>query len=202
MVAMGEKVGGAAANDRRDGARSANRTSVRFVLSFAAIVTAILPLYMYPFPRGSTADRVVVAYLQGYARLAGAVLSILDSHVRVTGQQIDGRSSLEIVRGCDGFEVVLLFAAAVVASHIYPWKARLTGLAAGGLLITLANVCRICSLYYVGIYWPSAFDFIHLEVWPIILIATALGCFLVWTNWARGASDPAAVPGAVVDGAA
>jgi len=81
-------------------------------------------------------------------------------------------------------DVSLLFTAAVVA---FParWSRRLAGIAIGVLILTIVNVLRIASLYYVDLRWPSAFETIHAEVWPLAIVAIAAGAFVVWSRWAQ-----------------
>ena len=57
-----------------------------------------------------------------------------------------------------------------------------------GLLFGI-NVMRIVSLYYVGVYRPAWFDWLHSEVWPLGLVGIAVGAFIMWTRWAAAASD-------------
>ena len=62
-------------------------------------------------------------------------------------------------------ETNLLFVSAIVALPA-PWRRKFVALGAGVAILAAVNLTRICSLYYVGLYAPAAFDAIHLEVWP------------------------------------
>jgi len=125
-------------------------------------------------------------YLALYARLAGLVLRIFDSGVRVVGNDIVGRTSLTVAKNCDAMDVTLLFAAAVVAFPA-PWRRRLAGIAAGVAALTVVNVLRIASLYFVDLRWHSAFETIHAEVWPLAIVVLAASAFLAWSRWAQRA---------------
>ena len=124
------------------------------------------------------------AYLHAYARLAGSVISVFDATAKVSGQNVMGRFSLHVSKDCDAMESNILMMAAVVA---FPstWKRRAVGLLASITVVTVANVVRLCSLYFVGLRWPSAFEFAHLELWPLLLIAISLGVFVAWTGWTK-----------------
>jgi exosortase/archaeosortase family protein len=163
---------------------------VRFALVFCAIAGVASFAYYFPHRAGSFADVCLTEYLRVYVRCVGAVLGRLDSTVSVSGFDVQGRFPLRIVRDCDGMQINILFAAAVIA---FPstWARRMGGLAAGiGLLATL-NVVRLCSLYFVGVYWPADFDFVHREVWPIIFVVVALAVFAAWAGLlARSAPEP------------
>ena len=51
----------------------------------------------------------------------------------------------------------------------------------GLTLLVLVNVFRICTLYFLGVYAPSAFEVAHIEVWPIIIILATAAEFVGWT---------------------
>ena len=63
------------------------------------------------------------------------------------------------------------------------WWRRATGLAVGTLLLLTLNPVRIVSLYYTGIYFPSAFEVMHLDVWQPAFIVLALFFWVMWVWW-------------------
>jgi exosortase/archaeosortase family protein len=133
---------------------------------------------------------VFSGYLGVYAAVVSRIVRLFDSSVHAVGPQVIGRFSIKIGRGCDAMETHFLCAAAVIA---FPatWRQRLVGLLAGFGIIALANVIRLCVLYYVGTRWPTAFYFAHVELAPIVLIVIAIGAFLVWIRWTgRHPTDP------------
>ena len=165
------------------------RARLRFALVFAATGGALLTLYSFPYAQHGVREDWFARYLALYARLAGLVLRIFDSGVRVVGNDIVGRTSLTVAKNCDAMDVTLLFAAAVVAFPA-PWRRRLVGIAAGVAALTVVNVLRIASLYFVDLRWPSAFETIHAEVWPLAIVVLAASAFLAWSRWAQ-AEGPA-----------
>jgi exosortase/archaeosortase family protein len=88
---------------------------------------------------------------------------------------------VRIIKGCDAMEAKILFAAAIVAFPAL-WRRRLAMLAAGLGALTLLNVLRITSLYAVGTALPAKVEFLHLEVWPFVMVTVATLLFL----WAAG----------------
>ena len=165
------------------------RARLRFALIFAATGGALLTLYSFPYAEHGVREDWFARYLALYARLAGLVLRVFDSGVRVVGNDIVGRVSLTVAKNCDAMDVTLLFAAAVVAFPA-PWRRRLVGIAAGVAALTVVNVLRIASLYFVDLRWPSAFETIHAEVWPLAIVVLAASAFLAWSRWAQ-AEGPA-----------
>jgi exosortase H (IPTLxxWG-CTERM-specific) len=168
------------------------RARIRFAAVFAVVGGALLTLYSFPYAEHGVREDLFARYLAVYARMTAFVLRAFDSSVHVAGNDIVGRTSLTVAKNCDAMDVTLLFAAAIVA---FParWSRRLVGIGAGVAALAAVNVLRIASLYFVDLRWPSAFETIHAEVWPLALVALAAGGFLVWSRWAQA---PAAEGGA------
>ena len=173
---------------------------LRFALRFAAVAAALFSIYAYPYPEHGRAERWFGSYLHAYARLGGAVISVFDRTATVTGNVIAGRFSLSIVKTCDAMEANLLFIAAVVA---FPgrWTRRLVAAAAGVAALVVLNVTRICSLYFVGVHAPSAFELLHIEIWPLLLVVAAAIDFGLCAWWMARPSRARLLDGAPVSGA-
>lgn len=159
------------------------RARLRFAAIFVVVGGALLAAYSFPYAEHGVREDGFAAFLAFYARLAGGVLRFFDPSVRVVGAEIAGRASLIVAKNCDAMDVNILFAAAVVA---YParWSRRALGLAVGVGLLVAVNVLRIASLYFVQVHAPASFELIHAEVWPLALVALAVGAFLAWSRWA------------------
>jgi exosortase/archaeosortase family protein len=155
-----------------------------FVLRFVLIAAVLLLMYAYPYPAGTFMSTLFERFLNGYAQTAGALLTQIDPTVHVVGNRIEGRFPLAIVRDCDAMQVNILFVSAVAAFPAGLWR-RCAGVAVGLGLLVAANLSRIVSLYFVGVAAPDSFEVAHREVWPLALIAVALGLFLAWTRWER-----------------
>lgn len=165
-----------------------------FAWRFALAAGVGLTLYCFPYAPDGSVEQWFSAYLAGYARTAGFVLSQFEPGVSVNGTSITGRTALEIVKNCDAMETIVLFGAAVIA---VPGRLRDRALAVGtgiSLLVAL-NLMRICSLYYAQIYLPDAFDTIHMEVWPPLLVACAALQFMGWARWLEQRNGSARVAG-------
>ena len=164
---------------------------LRFALGFVAIAALLFGIYTFPYQESGISERWFTRYLAAYASVAGSALSLFEPGVQVHGQDIIGRTSLRIVKNCDAMEAEILFLAAVLAFPS-PWPKRLIGAGLGALAIAAVNVLRIACLYQVGVHFPKAFEFVHLELWPLLLIASAVLVFLVWATWAlRGSRQDA-----------
>ena len=93
------------------------------------------------------------------------------------------RFQFQIQRGCDAIAPSALFATAVIA---FPaaLRRKVPGVLIGvGALVTI-NLVRIVSLYYTGVYSPSAFEMVHVEVWQPLFILIAMLLWVAWALWA------------------
>jgi exosortase/archaeosortase family protein len=97
-----------------------------------------------------------------------------------------GRFALQIVKNCDAMDLQILLLSAIVALPVR-WGLRLLGGVAGFLLVSLANVTRIASLYFIGVHAPAEFELAHREWWPLLLVLWALGAFLIFVRVTREA---------------
>ena len=179
---------------RGDGGASRRRShfELRFALTFAAVAALLFAIYAFPFELFGARRDWLHGYLAAYARLAGGVLGLFERGLRVDDTFIQGRFSMQIVRNCDAADVNILFISALVAFPA-PLKAKAPLLLAGLCVLVAANVLRICTLYFVGVYLPDRFKLIHEEVWPLLLVMLTAGVFLscVWWLERRHAKGPA-----------
>ena len=158
-----------------------NRAIFRFGLTFGTVTLVYYVVTLLPWIDGT----LFPAYLEANARISNAILHLLDQATVVTGTTIRSpQFSVTIKRGCDALEPSWLFCAAVLAFPA-PWHRRLVGMAFGVAAILTLNLVRIVSLYFLGVHLPNFFETMHLEVWPVIFIFTALLLWLGWISWGR-----------------
>lgn len=167
-----------------DTARWRQNLQLRFGLRFIALAAPLSLFYGYPRQSGAVHD-LIQSYLAAYASVAGHLIALFDSDVRVSGTQIIGAYSLEIVKNCDAMDVQLLLASAVLAFPA-PLKQRSLGVVLGAVGVACVNIVRIASLYFIGARAPASFEFWHREAWPLVLVLFALLVFLSWVNWQPG----------------
>ena len=137
----------------------------------------------------------------------------------MTGRMVSSnRYRLVIERGCDAIEPSALFVSGVLAfplaalrrrsenvrSRTTVWQKtrtaftlKLPGILIGTVCLMLLNLVRVVSLFYVGVYWQSAFDVIHVDVWQSLFIVLAILFWVLWAVWATrtGGSECDAIPG-------
>jgi exosortase/archaeosortase family protein len=175
-------------NDQRDQrlppaqALAPVRLGARFTLVAASVAAVLLGIYFHPYPEGGGAERVLRAYLAGYAKLAGAFLSVFEPGIVVDATTIRGPLfSMQFVRTCDAMEITILLGAALVA---YPmaWRRRLAALVGAAVVMVALNLGRLCLLFALGVHAPAWFEPIHRILAPLVLVAGALGLFVIATR--------------------
>lgn len=93
------------------------------------------------------------------------------------------RFSIGINYGCDASEPLALFVAAVLAFPA-PFRRKIPGILLGAVILAALNLARIVSLFLAGVYFPNAFEWLHVEAWPAIFIMLAIVLWAIWIQWA------------------
>lgn len=109
-----------------------------------------------------------------------------DSTVTSEGTRIiSSIARINVLKGCEGTEALLILYAAVLAG-LRPIKYSLLGLLLGTGLIFILNQVRIIALFFIAAYDKSLFELVHGFVAPLIIIAAAGGFFMLWLRWSQG----------------
>ena len=166
--------------------RELRRARLRFAAAFVAVGGVLLALYSFPYAEHGMREVGFAWYLGAYARAAGSLIHLADPTLRVSGADLVGRTSLTVAKNCDAMDVNLLLVAAMIAFPA-PWKRRLVGIVAGVGLLSIVNLLRIVALYQINVHAPRAFEFIHAEVFPLVMVVLAVGAFGIWSRWSRQA---------------
>jgi exosortase/archaeosortase family protein len=118
------------------------------------------------------------------AKVSVALMQLMGEEASAVERQIvSPRYSVNIAHGCDAIEPAGLFAAAVLAFPVaFRWKA--IGLLVGVSTLLVLNLVRIISLYYTGVFWPRAFEIMHIDVWQPAFVLLSLFFWIVWALWA------------------
>ena len=119
----------------------------------------------------------LVASCGGHALREGAVLRTPEGF------------GVEMRDGCNAINVTILLWSAVVA---FPasWKMKAIGLAAGSLIIQVLNIVRFISLFYLGQYSMTWFDFAHAYLWESLLMLDTMVIFWLWVKHAARSGTP------------
>lgn len=171
---------------------SGKKPVFQFVGLFAVLMGVFYALTFIPFIN----KRALPALQEANAAVSTRILNWFDEGATQLDTSISSpRYSINIAHGCDAIEPAALFVAAVLA---FPSSlaAKLPALLAGTMLLLLINLVRIVSLFYAGIYWNSAFETLHHDVWQPAFIVLSLFFWVSWALWATRPRPAAALPDA------
>ncbi len=190
MSKRGQRSKRRATPERRDWLFS-KRPVFRFVLLFAAVMVVYYAFSATPL----FAKQLGPGHLRLSAAVSSSVLGVLGEETqRIDMMVASPRFSVNIRRGCDAIEPSVLLVAAILAFPV-PFRGKWPGILVGVLAVQLLNLIRIVSLYYTGVFYPKAFDMMHIEIWQPVFILMVLLFWLIWVFWTlRRLSVEADVP--------
>ena len=126
------------------------------------------------------------------AQLSAAIILPFDSSAIAYGKILQFRDTgfaVSIEAGCNGVEATIVLVAAVVA---FPasWRARFIAINLGFLAIQVMNLARIISLFYLGNWNMEVFSWIHLYLWPALIMLDVLIVFIVYLRYLSTDQQP------------
>ena len=160
----------------------------RFITVFFVVLLGLFSLEMMK----PVQDHLVTPFTGLLASLSAALIAPFDSSVAAYGKVLqftDSGFAVSIEAGCNGIEATIVLIAAVIAFPA-PWKARLAAMALGFLAVQTLNIARIITLFYLGNWNTDVFTWVHLYLWPALIMLDVLIVFLVYLRYL--AADTAA----------
>ncbi len=90
--------------------------------------------------------------------------------------------AVSIESGCNGVEAAIVLIAGVLA---FParWQQKLIAIALGFIAIQALNILRIVSLFYLGQWNYTVFEWTHLYFWPVLIMIDVLVVFAIYLKW-------------------
>ena len=152
----------------------------RFFVLFVVILAALFAAEL----TAPVQTALVVPWTQALARISADLITFFDPHVAVFGNVIQSTTNgfaLSVRSGCNGVEAAMILIAAMLAFPA-PWKHRVIGIVAGLFAVQSLNIIRVISLFYLGQWNMTAFDWAHLYLWPALIMLDVL---IVWMIWIR-----------------
>ena len=150
---------------------------IRFFVIFVVLLVTLFSLRITTFGN----DYVTEPFTVILAKVSGFLIKLWDPNVYTTGVEIwtaDRTFGVGIAPGCDGIEAVIILISAIVAFPS-PWKHKLIGIGIGFIAIQSLNLVRIISLFYMGQWSQTWFDWFHLYLWQALLVLDALAVGLI-----------------------
>jgi exosortase H (IPTLxxWG-CTERM-specific) len=152
-----------------------------FVLGFAVLMILFYVFWLSDYFQNNI-QPIIISMNSG---ISSFVLNIFGMGTKAVGENISSpRFSVNIARGCDAVEAMALFASALLA---FParWNYKLIGFFVGIAALFILNIVRVVSLFLTGIYFPKAFEIMHVEVWQVVFIIFAIGLWIFWIKISR-----------------
>ncbi len=153
---------------------------LRFFIIFMVLLVGLFTLeILQPVEK-----HVILPFTAVIADISVWLVSLFDDNVLASGNVIRDSVSgfgVRIERGCNGLEAVIILFAAIFAFPA-PWRSKFIGFAIGFFAIQSLNLVRIISLFYLGQWNYTAFEWFHLYLWQALIILDAL---IVWLIWLR-----------------
>lgn len=154
---------------------------VRFFVTFVVIQIVLFSLDLFePVRHG-----FIQPFTELLARASAALVTLFDARVHAEGvilRSLDNGFAVSIQPGCNGIEASIVLIAAMLA---FPstWKHKLIGLAIGLVAIQSLNLVRIISLFYLGQWNMTVFEWAHLYLWQALIMLDALIVFILWLRY-------------------
>lgn len=153
----------------------------RFITIFVVILVSLFTIEMLV----PVQQHVIIPFTSMLAHLSAALILPFDSSVAAYGKVLqfkDTGFAVSIEAGCNGVEATIVLMAAVIA---YPasWRARIIAICLGFLAIQVLNLARIISLFYLGNWNMQFFEWIHLYLWPALIMLDVLIVFIVYLRY-------------------
>jgi exosortase H (IPTLxxWG-CTERM-specific) len=154
---------------------------LRFALLFTGILIGLFTLELLPFGQ----QWVVVPFTALVANISAWLIQLFDQGVHAYGIILQDKTSgfaVSIEAGCNVVEASIVLIAAIAA---FPanWRVKLVGIGLGILAVQGMNLLRIISLFYLGQWNQTAFEWAHLYIWQSLIILDVLVVFLVWLRY-------------------
>ena len=151
---------------------------------FALFLTIQLALFAAELTK-PVQQAVVIPFTESIAALSAWLVTMFDSGVVSKGivlRDVDSGFAVAIQAGCNGVEASIVLIAAMVAFPS-PWRWKLIGIGAGFIAIQFMNLLRIITLFYLGQWNSTAFEWAHLYIWQALIMLDVLVVFLIWLRY-------------------
>jgi exosortase H (IPTLxxWG-CTERM-specific) len=159
----------------------------RFIGIFILVLSVLFGLEMLE----SVHVSIVEPFTGFIATISAWLITPFDDSVIAYGRVLrDGTNgfAVSIEAGCNGVEATIVLIAAVLA---FPatWIQRVQAITLGFLAIQIANLLRIISLFYVGQWDIDIFNWVHLYLWPVLIMLDVLVVFILYLRYISKSSD-------------
>lgn len=161
----------------------------RFITVFLLVLLALFTVELLR----PIQEHLIVPFTGLLASVSAALIAPFDPSVSAAGkilQFTDSGFAVSIEAGCNGVEATIVLIAAVIA---FPanWRQRIAAIALGFVAIQALNILRIISLFYLGDWNTELFTWVHLYLWPVLIMLDVLVFFLLYLRYLSARTAPA-----------
>lgn len=155
-----------------------NRASSFFFIIFIGVLLLLLTIELLTV----TQETIIIPWTEFLAWSSSSIVGLFDSEAVSQGvvlrNSVNG-FAVSIQPGCNGVEALIVLTAAIVA---FPssLKAKFIGLSLGFVAIQLLNIIRIISLFYIGQWNETLFNWAHSYIWQALIMLDVLLVFIIW----------------------
>ena len=154
---------------------SNSQSIVKTASIYFVAVSSLVALYLF------VADLWVMdSYLRLNASLTAFVLNLSWIDVATESTVVSSDSfGMKIIPECTPLLPAAILVSGVIA---FPgsWTHKLIGVVGGILALSMINIVRTTSLFYIGVWTPSQFDTAHVLVWQSLMILSTVAIWVVW----------------------
>ena len=160
----------------------------KFLFIFLAALSALFTIELL-IP---VQQQVIQPFTTGLATISAAIITPFDENVISSGRVLRdaiGGFAVSIESGCNGVEATIVLIAGVLA---FPAsiKQKALAISLGFMAIQSLNIVRIISLFYLGQWNYTIFEWFHLYLWPILIMLDVLIVFAVYLHWLSKDHEP------------
>lgn len=153
----------------------------RFLFIFCTVLGSLFAIEMLK----PVQEAVIQPFTGLLAALSTALILPFDDTVIAQGRILRDAATgfaVSIEAGCNGVEAAIVLIAGILA---FPASLRhkLVAILAGFLFVQALNVVRIISLFYLGQWNYTVFEWFHLYLWPVLIMLDVLIVFAIYLQW-------------------
>ena len=150
------------------------------ILIFCILFGMMIAVFMLVLQTDFFQTNIFIPHLHQTASICGKILGLFGKKYKIVESSVFSPDfSLSLIRGCDSIYPTAMLWSAILAFSA-PWRSKVIGLAIGAILLYCINVVRILSMFFLGAYFPSFFDMVHIYAWQSLFILLTLSIFLIW----------------------
>ena len=153
----------------------------KFLLIFCSVLALLFAIEML----NPVQEAVIHPFTAVLANVSTAVILPFDDTVIAQGRILRDATTgfaVSIEAGCNGVEAAIVLIAGIVA---FPASIqhKVIAILAGFLFVQALNIVRIISLFYLGQWNYTVFEWFHLYLWPVLIMLDVLVVFAIYLQW-------------------